>query len=288
MILLDLNQVMISNIMTQLSPNDNKLEESLVRHMVLNNIRMYKQKYSADYGEMVICCDDKNYWRKDLFPYYKAHRKVDREKSPLDWNLLFECLNKIRDELKESFPYKVLQIPRAEADDIIGTLVKRYGVYLNNTTTERILIISGDKDFGQLQKYVNVDQYSPITKKWIKINDAGRFLKEHIMKGDRGDGIPNFLSPDSSIIMNERQKPLSAKKIEKCIDMKPEDFCTTVEQMINYRRNEQLVDLDMIPQSIADQVNDAYDNYDVPEKNGLLNYFIKHRLKLLTEHIGEF
>jgi 5'-3' exonuclease len=289
MILLDLNQVMISNIMTQLSPTQTKLEESLIRHMVLNNIRMYKQKHSAEYGEMVICCDDKNYWRKDIFPYYKAHRKVDREKSPLDWNLIFDCLNKIRDELKETFPYKVLQIPRAEADDIIGTLVKRYGVYLNNMTTEKILIISGDKDFGQLQKYVNVDQYSPITKKWIKINDAARFLKEHIMKGDRGDGIPNFLSPDSCIVMNERQKPLSAKKIEQWIDMNlPLMDTWTLGMVIGYQRNEQLVDLDKIPKSIADQVNDAYDNYNVPEKNGLLNYFIKHRLKLLTEHIGEF
>jgi hypothetical protein len=287
MILLDLNQVMISNLMMQLSVNNSELDENLIRHMVLNSIRMYKQKFSKDYGEMIICCDDKNYWRKDIFPYYKAHRKIDREKSPLDWNLIFKCLNKIRDELKETFPYKVIQVPKAEADDIIATLVRRYGVYLNNDDTKRLLILSGDKDFGQLQKYVNVDQFSPVTKKWIKVNDAARFLKEHIMRGDRGDGVPNFLSPDSSIITGEKQKAITTKKLEKWLDLNPEAFCDQ-EMLRNYNRNKLLVDLEQIPETISNEINDAFDEYDVPEKSGLLNYFIKHRLKLLTEHIGEF
>jgi hypothetical protein len=287
MILLDLNQVMISNLMMQLSVNNSELDENLIRHMVLNSIRMYKQKFSKDYGEMIICCDDKNYWRKDIFPYYKAHRKIDREKSPLDWNLIFKCLNKIRDELKETFPYKVIQVPKAEADDIIATLVRRYGVYLNNDDTKRLLILSGDKDFGQLQKYVNVDQFSPVTKKWIKVNDAARFLKEHIMRGDRGDGVPNFLSPDSSIITGEKQKAITTKKLEKWLDLNPESFCDQ-EMLRNYNRNKLLVDLEQIPETISNEINDAFDEYDVPEKSGLLNYFIKHRLKLLTEHIGEF
>jgi len=286
MLILDLNQVMISNLMVSLN-REPDVNEDLVRHMILNSIRMYRQKFSAEYGELIIACDDKNYWRKDIFPYYKAHRKEDRSKSTHDWNKIFECLNKIRDELKQYFPYKVIQIERAEADDIIGVLTKKFGVYLNNKSTEKVLILSGDKDFGQLQKYLNVDQYSPVLKKWIRIQDPHRFLREHIMKGDRGDGIPNFLSEDSTIISKKRQKPLASKKIDMWIDLEPEKFCNT-EMIRNYRRNEALVDLEQVPVEISEKILEQYENCKPAKRSGLLNYFIKNRLKNLMDVIGEF
>lgn len=286
MILLDLNQVMISNLMVQIQGGKVDLNEDLIRHMVLNSIRLYRSKF-RDYGELVICADDQDYWRKKVFPYYKAHRKEDREKSDLDWGLIFTSLKRIREEIKDNFPYKVIRVPHAEADDIIGVLTKKYGTYLNNGSTEKILILSGDKDFGQLQKYVNVEQFSPITKRWIRITDPRRFLKEHIMKGDRGDGVPNFLSNDSCIVARERQKPLSSKKLDKWVDLEPENFCTQ-EMLRNYRRNEQLVDLDCVPHEITEQIIDQYTNYEIPNRKGLLNYFIKKKLKLLTEHVGDF
>tara|TARA_R110000772_G_scaffold53748_2_gene122864 strand:- start:2717 stop:3577 length:861 start_codon:yes stop_codon:yes gene_type:complete len=286
MILLDLNQVMIANLMIQIQGGKADLQEDLMRHMVLNSIRLYRQKFK-DYGELVICADDKNYWRKDVFPYYKAHRKEDREKSDLDWKKIFECLNKVKGEIKDYFPYRVIQVSRAEADDVIGTLTNRFGVYLNNDTNEKILILSGDKDFGQLQKYANVDQFSPVTKRWVKVPDPGRFLREHIMKGDRGDGIPNFLSNDSCIVAKERQKPLASKKLNIWVDLEPKDFCTE-EMLRNYKRNEQLVDLDCVPDNICAEVNRQYNEYELPDRKGLLNYFIKNRLKLLTESIGDF
>ena len=287
MILLDLNQVMISNLMMQLNNRNNIVEEDMLRHMILNSLRLYKTKFSKDYGDLVICCDDKNYWRKEIFPYYKAHRKADREKSPLDWNNIFTILNKIRDEMKETFPWRVLQVKTAEADDIIGTLCHRFGRILKTDGDEPILILSGDKDFGQLQKYANVEQFSPITKKWIRINNPEAFLREHIMKGDRGDGIPNFLSGDNVIVVGQRQKPLLSKKLDTWISLQPEDFCNDM-MLRNYKRNESLVNLDMIPQHIQDSVNDLYDKYDIPPKKGLLNYFIKHRLKNLMDSIGDF
>lgn len=286
MLILDLNQVMISNLMVSLN-REPDVNEDLVRHMILNSIRMYRQKFSAEYGELIIACDDKNYWRKDIFPYYKAHRKEDRSKSTHDWNKIFECLNKIRDELKQYFPYKVIQIERAEADDIIGVLTKKFGVYLNNKSTEKVLILSGDKDFGQLQKYLNVEQYSPVLKKWIRIQDPHRFLREHIMKGDRGDGIPNFLSEDSTIISKKRQKPLASKKLDSWIDLEPEKFCD--DQMLkNYRRNEALVDLEQVPDEVSEKILEQYENYKPAKRSGLLNYFIKNRLKNLMDVIGEF
>jgi len=286
MILLDLNQVMIANLMIQIQGGKADLQEDLIRHMVLNSIRLYRQKFK-EYGELVICADDKNYWRKDVFPYYKAHRKEDREKSDLDWQMIFECLNKVKGEIKDNFPYRVIQVSRAEADDVIGTLTNRFGVYLNNDTNEKILILSGDKDFGQLQKYANVDQFSPVTKRWVKVADPRRFLREHIMKGDRGDGIPNFLSNDSCIVAKERQKPLASKKLNIWVDQEPKDFCNE-EMLRNYKRNEQLVDLDCVPDNIRAEVNRQYDEYELPDRKGLLNYFIKNRLKLLTECIGDF
>ena len=252
-----------------------------------NSLRLYKTKFSKDYGDLVICCDDKNYWRKEIFPYYKAHRKADREKSPLDWNNIFTILNKIRDEMKETFPWRVLQVETAEADDIIGTLCHRFGRTLKADDDEPILILSGDKDFGQLQKYANVEQFSPITKKWIRINNPEAFLREHIMKGDRGDGIPNFLSGDNVIVVGQRQKPLLSKKLDTWISLQPEDFCNDM-MLRNYKRNESLVNLDMIPQHIQDSVNDLYDKYVIPQRKGLLNYFIKHRLKNLMDSIGDF
>jgi len=254
--------------------------------MVLNSIRLYKGKFGKQYGELVICCDDKNYWRKQIFPYYKAHRKTDREKSPLDWNKIFTVLNKIRDELKENFPYRVLQVETAEADDIIGTLCNRFGRTLKAEGEEPILILSGDKDFGQLQKYANVEQFSPITKKWIRINNPEAFLREHIMKGDRGDGVPNFLSGDNVIVTGQRQKPLMSKKLDTWISLDPVDFCNDM-MLRNYKRNESLVNLGMIPSHISDNINKKYDEYVIPKK-GLLNYFIKNKLKNLMEHIGEF
>jgi len=287
MILLDLNQVMISNMMKQLGMSGQAFDEGLVRHMVLNSIRSYKSKFTQDYGELVICCDDRNYWRKDVFPYYKGHRKKDREKSTIDWTEVFTSLNRIREELKEYFPYRVVQVEQAEADDIIGVITNRFGAYLNNATTERILVLSGDKDFGQLQKFANVDQYSPVLKKFIRITDARRFLKEHIMRGDRGDGIPNFLSSDSCIMTGERQKALATKKVEAWIDKDPKDFCD--ENMLrNYKRNELLVDLDMVPSELQSKIVAAYESYEPAKKRGLLNYFIKFKLKNLIEHIGDF
>jgi hypothetical protein len=286
MILVDLNQVMISNLMMQIR-NANEVDENLIRHMVLNSLRMYNVKFKEEYGEMVICADDKKYWRRELFPYYKASRKKAREESPLDWNLIFESLNKIRDELKETFPYKVLQIEHAEADDIIATLCHEYGVYLNASEQEKILILSSDKDFLQLQKFVNVYQYSPMQKKFLKESNPERFLREHIMKGDKGDGIPNFLSPDDIFVSDGRQKPVTEKKLNTWVVQDPESFCDEV-MLRNYRRNEMLIDLSKIPEDYKQKILESFRNAVSNGREKIFNYFVKHRMKMLMEHIQEF
>jgi 5'-3' exonuclease len=289
MILIDLNQVMISNLMMQINSNAlNAIDENMVRHMVLNSIRMYNMKFKDSYGDIVICCDDKKYWRRDYFPYYKAGRKKDREASPLDWNLIFETLNKVRDEIKEYFPYKVIQVDKTEADDVIATLTHKFGVPLKNSSTEKILILSSDKDFMQLQKFANVDQYSPMAKKFLKTSEPVKFLKEHIIKGDRGDGIPNILSSDDTFITEARQKPVTEKKLNTWVAQKPEDFCDA-SMLRNYQRNESLIDLSKVPSEYADKILTAYRTpKEVKGKDKVLNYFIKNRMKQLMEHIQEF
>ena len=284
MILVDLNQVMISNLMMQIGNHTNiQIEPGLIRHMVLNSLRSYRQKYKDKYGELVICCDNRHYWRKEVFPYYKASRKKTREASDLDWTAVFETLNVIRDELKETFPYKVINIKGAEADDVIGTLARRYHAH------EKVLVMSGDKDFMQLQRYPNIDQFSPMQKRWLRTDDANAFLKEHIIRGDRGDGIPNFLSPDDVFVTEgARQKPVSKKKLDTWVSIDPVQFCSNETMMRNYKRNEQLIDLTMTPQAIVDDIVTTFEDYEIPPRSGLLNYFMKNKLTLMLEHLQEF
>ena len=229
---------------------------------------------------MVICCDGRHSWRREHFPQYKASRKTNREADSRDWTQIFGCLDTIKSELKEFFPYKYLEIDEAEADDIIGVLARKSG-------TEKVMIISGDKDFIQLQVYKNVKQYSPITKKLITDKDPANYLKEHILRGDTSDGVPNFLSSDNCIVDKIRQTPISKKKVELWIDQNPEDFCNE-EQLRNYHRNMKLIDLQFTPLNIIDQISQQFDVIPQGKRSGLLNFFIERKLNNLIQDIGEF
>lgn len=282
-ILIDLNQVLISNLMQQINSNPKvKLDEGLIRHMVLNSLRSYTRQFKDKYGTIIICCDSKKYWRRDVFPLYKANRKKARDASGFDWSLIFDTLNKIRDELKENFPYKVIDVEGAEADDVIAVLAGRL------SKNEEILILSSDKDFVQLQKYPNVTQYSPILKRFVTTEDPLMYVKEHIIKGDRGDGVPNFLSPDNVFAVGERQKVINKKKLEEWIRKKPEEFCTNDTMLRGYKRNQMLVDLDYVPETLQAQIVTEYENVKTNSKQKMFNYFIENRLKNLMEVIDEF
>lgn len=282
MIILDLNQIMISSIISQLGSHTNiQLEEDLVRHMVLNTIRSLKTKFSK-YGQLVIACDDKQYWRREYFPYYKRNRKKDREKSDIDWSSLFNVLNKLKEELKEHFPYKVIQVQGAEADDVIAVLCKEHGVILNSSRAEQIIILSGDKDFIQLQKFANVSQYDSVHKKVITDKDPANYLFELILKGDRGDGIPNVISPDHCLVKGLRQKPLTAKKIQEIKN----NFNNSFPEY--YLRNKNLIDFEHIPSYIEDKVLDEFYLQNNKDRSKLFNYFVNNKLKNLMQHISEF
>ena len=278
MILLDFSNIIVSSIMVASRvPDEERFSEDFIRHLVLNSIRSYRKKYHEKYGEMVICTDYLSSWRKDAFPYYKAHRKILREKQQqkggMDWKALFEIIAKIIEELEDHFPYKVVQIPHAEGDDVIAVLAKH--------AKEPCLIVSSDKDFNQLYKYKTIRQFSPMKHQMLKGIDPERYLKEHIIRGDKGDGIPNILSAGNCIVEGERQKPITKKKVEEWIKNEswPEH---------HWKRNQELIDFDYIPPLLAHAIERNYALQKPPNRSGLLNYFVKHRLKMLIEHIGDF
>ena len=279
-----MNQIAVANVMMHLHmTKKDEPEGSMVRHMILNSLRMYRTKFKEEYGELVLCYDSKHYWRRDIFPLYKYNRKKGREESDKNWDSIFEVLNQIRDELKEFFPYKFLEVYGAEADDIIAVLCGELQ-YDNGKT----LIVSGDKDFIQLQKYKNVSQYSPITKKFVNGEDPKRYLQEHILKGDSSDGIPNVLSPDNTFADGLRQRPLGKKKINAWVDNDIHDVLPNDEAIRNYQRNLKLIDLDQSPKELFLQILKEYNEAPEGDRSKLLNYFIQKRLNNLTESIGEF
>jgi hypothetical protein len=252
--------------------------------MILNTIRVNRQKFAGDCGEMIICCDSKKYWRREIFPYYKAGRKKDREASGVDWNTMFNTLAVVRQELIDYFPYKTIMVEGAEADDIIGTLVHKYNQYEKD-----IFILSSDKDFMQLQIYNNVKQYSPIHKKFIRTADPDLYLREHIIKGDRGDGIPNISSPDNVFVVGGRQKPMRKKFIDQIANTNIETLSELNEDVRrNYARNRQLVDLSQIPEDIQNNIVETFTNYKTNDRSKLFNYFVDKKLKNLMENISEF
>jgi 5'-3' exonuclease len=282
MIIIDYNQVAISNLMEQIGSSKTPVDESLVRHMILNTIRTYVKKFKDSHGpEIVIACDNKKYWRREIFPHYKAGRKKAREASGHDWSTIFDCLNKIRDELKVNSPYKVLDVDSAEADDIIAVLSLKY------SATQKIMILSSDKDFAQLQKYPNVEQFSPILKKAIKEPLPSAQLKQLIIRGDKSDGIPNILTKDDVFVTGGRQKPITEVKIIGWMNQEPKEFCNE-DMLRNYARNEMLIDLTRIPESLKEAILHSYDEAKGRTKQEFMNYMIANRLKNLLEVIDEF
>ena len=281
MILVDLNQVLISNLMAQTRGQfDDLPDKDMLRHMVLNSLRGYNLKFKDEYGTPVLCADGANTWRKDIFPNYKFKRKKTRDESGIDWSALFQMIGEIRDEIAQNFPYIVLHIDKVEADDIIAVLVKEC------YSKEKIMIVSGDKDFIQLHKYPNVKQYAPIQKKFVESEDPVNFLHEQIIKGDRSDGVPNILSADDVFVTGTKQRPINKKRLEEWTNI--ENIPLGSETKKYYERNKKLIDLDEIPGLIYNDIKSKYINYKVNDRTLLLSYFIENKLRSLIENINDF
>ena len=276
-----MNQIALASVMMQLRMDETtEVSEDMVRHMILNSIRNYVMQFKSDYVEsdadVILAWDSKHYWRRDYYPQYKAGRKKTRESSNLDWNEIFGVTNKIRDEIKENMPYKSVEVYGAEADDIIAIVSNSY---------DKVMIVSSDKDFIQLHKE-NIKQWSPVTKHEVNGHDPDTYIKEHVLKGDSGDGVPNVLSPDHTFTDGLRQKPLGKKRIEKMINENMSDWNDEVKR--NYQRNYKLINLKNIPKDIESNIVDEISKSSCGDRSKLLNYFTVNKLKTLTENIGDF
>ncbi len=278
MILVDISQLFVASTFMSMKKEETEVDIKKLRYMILNSLRMYRKKYANEFGELVICCDGSLSWRKDVFPYYKAGRKTGRETDNRDWTQIFGCFDQLKKELKENFPYRLIQVDSAEADDIIGTLViERRG------STSKVMIISSDKDFIQLQRYHDVFQYSPVAKKLLNGVDPEEYLREHILRGDKSDGIPNVLSSGNCIVDGIRQVPLTKKLLEswKHIPI-PE------EHNERFERNTTLVDLRYTPFHLQEKILDQYSKEPIGSRNILPAYLAEHNLETLIKNIGDF
>jgi hypothetical protein len=277
MILIDYNAIAISNVVTQKLD----IDENLVRHMILNSLRMYRSKHRAKYGELVICTDGSKNWRKEAFPNYKFKRKDARKESKMDWNELFRITDMVLQEIKENFPYKVVECDNCEADDIIGVICEDTQEFGRH---QPVLIVSSDKDFVQLQKYDNINQYSPMKKKFIKEETPRRQLMELVMKGDQADGIPNVLSNDDCFVEGIRQTPLRKNILDELIK---DPKAKGEEVYRNYLRNKKLIDLSETPETVKEEIIYNYESQK-PTKQNVLNYLVDKRCRLLIESVGDF
>lgn len=252
--------------------------EGIIRHMILNTLRANLMLFKGQHGPLVIAVDSPNSWRKQWFPYYKANRKVARDASKMDWKALFKIVNTVTDEIDQYFPYPLIKVDRAEADDCIGHLARS----LPGTK----LIISADKDFGQLH-CDDVSQYDPIRKRFLKQDDPARFLKELILRGDRVDGIPNVLSKDDVLVVKEtKQKKMMSDKVVQWLDMPVDQYDEAM--LRGWQRNETLIDLTKTPDDIKQAITDRYSQQQGKDRSKLLQYMIDKQLRHLTSSISDF
>ncbi len=275
-ILIDNNQIILSSIFTAAKTAQSEEDYGFIRHLVLNTYRKYLSKFRKDYGEFVICNDSKNVWRKDFFPQYKRNRSERQKKSKFDWGKIFGELHTIREEMKDVFPYRFVQVERAEADDIIAVIAKNFH------HKEKIMIVSSDKDFQQLQRYPNVEQYSPSKKGILRCDNPYDFLLDHVVRGDSSDGVPNAISDDTVFVEGRRQNRLTNKKIE---ELKEVGF----QQEDNYmERNQKLIDLTMVPEYIEKETMRQMETTVSGDRSKILEYMMKYRLRSLIGNLEEF
>lgn len=281
MILIDFSGIAIATIAV------NKVnDEDMLRHMMINSIRMYRTKFKEQYGEVVLAIDAGNNWRRNYYPQYKANRKKNRDDSGFDWQEAFRILHMVQEEIKENFPYHVIKINECEADDIIGVLAantQEFGQY------EDVMIVSADHDFKQLQQYPNVKQFSPLLKKPVVDDNPRINLIEKILTGDAGDGVPNVLSDDDVFVDGRRQTPLSKKKKETFKeDLSDGELLYAASWYRNYCRNETLIDLTKTPDRLKNQIIEEFNSQDPWHNKGkVFPYLINKGMKQMIESVEE-
>ena len=173
-------------------------------HLTLSSVNQAVRKYGIDH---VVFCLEGRSWRKDIYPQYKAHRKVAEAaltESEAEENRMFwETYDMFTTFLREKTNTSVLRHERAEADDLIARFIHLH-------PNDEHYIISSDTDYVQLIAG-NVKQYNGVANQLItlegyfddkgkpvkdkktgehkKLDDPQFLLFEKIMRGDAGDNV---------------------------------------------------------------------------------------------------
>ena len=288
MIIVDYSGIALASIII-----NKTFDEQLIRHMILNSLRMYRTRYKEEYGELVLAVDASNNWRRTAFPQYKASRKKTQKESSFDWGEAFRILNDIREEIAENFPYKVIRIDGCEADDVIGTIVTMNPDRNGDYNPEKIMIVSSDRDFLQLQRFKNVRQFSPLLKKELSVDNPRVYLQTHIIRGDKGDGVPNILSDDNVFVEGFRQTPITQKKIDNIIeDLEEGELLYAASWYRNYCRNKKLIDLSETPQELKREIINNF-MADKPDtrwmrRGKVFPYLVENKCNELIKSAQEF
>jgi hypothetical protein len=275
MIFIDSNQLMISNLFALYKGSVDSCGLDKIRYAFCRGIYWYYRTYNSTYGRMVLCYDSDKYWRKDVFPHYKATRKRQRNKSGIDWSVIGDLFTQVREEMQEQVPMIQICVSGSEADDQIAVLTR-------HSSGQENVIVSSDKDFQQLHSIPGLKQYSPAHREFIECEDPKSYLTEHIIKGDPSDGIPNVLSDDDTMVNpDKKQKIMNKKRMNHILTTPVEDLEEELARC--YNRNRTLIDFDMIPESISQSIVADYERQLNSYESGdffprLINYLGDHRI----------
>jgi hypothetical protein len=265
---------------------EGKTEIEKMRLTVLRALKNYKQKFGEQYGQLVLCCDSRSSWRKEIFPYYKIRRKRSRDDSPMDWTTFHETFRTLKEEFRENLPYKVVEAEGAEGDDIISVLCEWNA---NKPSPEPVLIYSSDGDFLQLQKYSQVSQYDKMRDRFLKCENPVYEVREMIIRGDPDDDVPNILSADDCFAAKVRQRPMMTAKVDVWKTMDPETITDwDADTKLRYKRNQLLVDLSCIPTEVKARIAQAYLSHQPQSRQHMYKYLLNTKTTELMSSLGDF
>lgn len=246
----------------------------LIIHDFLLQIRALEMKYKAD--GILVACDERNLWRKEIYPEYKGQR--DKKRDPH-----YEEVRGIMDELKDFFnnftKIPAISVPRNEADDVIAIA--------SRISTQKNVIVSSDKDFIQLINDKTI-LYSPPLRAERETKDKEFELFEKCIRGDSGDNVfsayPRVRTKVLEAVWGDELAMANLFETKRKIDGRK------VGEV--YEFNKSLIDLDMIPQdhqdTISDKIIEEVSNGSKFNYLGMLRFFGQNNLKKLAKQEQKF
>lgn len=191
------------------------------KHLIFNSLQYIKNKFK---NEIILAIDGTNNWRKEVYPLYKANRSKAKEDNDVNFEEFFEETSKILTAIKDNFPFKVIKVDRAEADDIAGVIALEYGNEID------ITLVTSDHDWLQVLSHTMTRMWDPIKKTNSLLSDfentiintdygrMSRFTIIHSLIGDKGDGVPTitgFTKFSDNFLSYLRENGIKTQRVDK-------------------------------------------------------------------------